>query len=60
MSSNAGGAPRAQLDAFKLLAVFIQHTDSKAEQQSIICLNPQPSSSPDLCDRPFLMISDSA
>jgi hypothetical protein len=31
---------------------------SKAEQQSIICLNPQPSGSPELCDRPFLMISD--
>jgi hypothetical protein len=58
VSSNAGGAPRAQVDAFKLLAVFIQHTDSKAEQQSIICLNSQSSGSPELCDRPFLMIGD--
>ena len=58
VSSVAGGAPRAQVDAFKLLAVFIQHTDSKTEQQSIVCLNPQPSGSPELCDRPFLMISD--
>ena len=34
----AGGAPRAQRDALKLLATFIQHTDSKPEQQRLICL----------------------
>jgi hypothetical protein len=34
----AGGAPRAQRDALKLLAVLVQHTDSKAEQQRLICL----------------------
>lgn len=31
------GATRAQLDAFKLLAVFIQHSDSKPGQQEIVC-----------------------
>jgi len=35
--ANAPGATRAQLDALKLLAVFIQHSDSKAEQQEIVC-----------------------
>ena len=34
-----GGAPRAQRDALALLAVFIQHTDSKAEQQRLLCLD---------------------
>ena len=34
----AGGAPRAQRDALKLLATFIQHTDSKPDQQRLICL----------------------
>ncbi len=34
-----GGAPRAQRDALKLLAVFIQHTDSKPEQQRLICVS---------------------
>jgi hypothetical protein len=34
---NAPGATRAQLDALKLLAVFIQHSDSKPEQQEIVC-----------------------
>ena len=33
----AGGAPRAQRDALKLLAVLVQHTDSKPEQQRLIC-----------------------
>lgn len=36
-SLRASGATRAQLDAFKLAAVFIQHSDSKAEQQEIVC-----------------------
>lgn len=38
----AGGAPRAQRDALKLLAAFIQHTDSKPEQQRLICLPKHP------------------
>jgi hypothetical protein len=33
----AGGAPRAQRDALKLLATLVQHTDSKPEQQRLIC-----------------------
>jgi hypothetical protein len=36
-----GGSPRAQRDALKLLAVLVQHTDSKAEQQRLICLGGQ-------------------
>ena len=35
----AGGAPRAQRDALKLLAVFVQHTDNKAAQQRLVCLD---------------------
>src|SRR5207253_9834313 len=52
----AGGAPRAHRDALKLLAAFVQHTDSKAEQQRLICL-----SDPDeggACPDPFMLISD--
>ena len=37
IGTSAGGATRAQLDAFKLLAVFIQHSDSKPGQQEIVC-----------------------
>src|SRR5258706_195042 len=32
-----GGAPRAQRDALKLLAALLQHTDSKPEQQRLMC-----------------------
>jgi hypothetical protein len=35
----AGGAPRAQRDALKLLAVLIQHADNKAQQQRLSCLD---------------------
>ena len=37
ISQKGGGASRAQIDAFKLLAVFIQHSDSKPGQQEIVC-----------------------
>jgi hypothetical protein len=34
-----GGAPQAHRDALKLLAVFMQHTDSKAAQQRLACVD---------------------
>ena len=34
-----GGAPLAHRDALKLLAVFLQHTDNKPEQQRLVCLD---------------------
>jgi hypothetical protein len=52
-----GGAPREQVDALKLLAVFIQHTDSKPQQQRILCLEGRSDRATE-CRRPFLMISD--
>src|SRR5262249_5962460 len=32
-----GGATRAQVEALELLAVMIQHTDSKPQQQKMVC-----------------------
>jgi hypothetical protein len=56
------GASRAQRDALTLLAVFMQHSDSKPEQQRIVCLDkastPKGTSRATECVRPFLMISD--
>ncbi len=40
----------------KLLAVFIQHTDSKPQQQRIVCL--EASRKERSCDRPLLMLND--
>jgi hypothetical protein len=51
------GAPLAHRDALKLLAVFLQHTDSKPEQQRIVCLDSGDGPE-ETCARPFLMISD--
>jgi hypothetical protein len=51
------GAPpdeRAHRDALKLLAVFVQHTDSKTPQQRLLC----PDGPPKACPDPFLMIHD--
>jgi hypothetical protein len=56
-----GGAPLAHRDALKLLAAMIQHTDSKAEQQRLVCLDtvhglqPQKDGS---CSHTFMMIND--
>lgn len=52
-----GGAPRAQRDALKLLAVLIQHTDTKAVQQRLLCL-PGGLRDNGTCDQPFMMLHD--
>lgn len=52
-----GGATRAQLDAFKLLAVLMQHTDNKPAQQELVCL-PGRTGHDDGCARPFLILRD--
>jgi hypothetical protein len=41
IDADKGGATRAERDALKLLAVFLQHTDSKAVQQRLLCLDPE-------------------
>jgi hypothetical protein len=56
---HTGGAPRAQRDALKLLAVFLQHTDSKAEQQRLLCLGPrEKGEAPEGCALPSMMVHD--
>ena len=54
-----GGASRAERDALTLLAVFMQHTDSKADQQRLVCLSPNeklPAGTP--CAQTFMMVHD--
>jgi hypothetical protein len=53
----SGGAPLEQRDALKLLAVLLQHTDSKREQQRIVCLDEDTTSRAG-CQRPFMLIND--
>jgi hypothetical protein len=56
-----GGAPRAHRDALKLLAVFLQHTDTKPQQQRLVCLDAAPKDGAEdaaPCAKPFMMIND--
>jgi membrane-associated phospholipid phosphatase len=52
-----GGAPVAHRDALKLLAVFLQHTDSKPEQQRLVCLDENDHAG-GRCERPFMLMND--
>ena len=52
-----GGAPRVQIDAMKLLAVFIQHTDNKIINERFVCL-PGGRTERGTCERPFLYMHD--
>ena len=36
-----GGAPRAHVDALRLLAVFLAHWDNKSENQRLVCLSDE-------------------
>jgi hypothetical protein len=53
-------ATKAELDALKLLAVFIQHTDSKPPQQRLGCYkkNLAYEDSGIVCKSPILMVQD--
>jgi hypothetical protein len=57
ISEANGGATRAERDALKLLAVFMQHSDSKPVQQRIVCLDGA-SDKKQRCAEPLMMISD--
>jgi hypothetical protein len=50
-------APRAHLDAFRLLAVFLAHWDNKSENQRLVCL-PMARGPNGRCRSPFALIQD--
>jgi hypothetical protein len=52
------GAPRADLDALRLLAVFLAHWDNKSENQRLVCLDRPGGQMEGPCARPLLMIQD--
>jgi hypothetical protein len=58
IDEQAGGAPLAHRDALKLMAVFLQHTDSKPEQQRLICLGVDELKPGEACARPFMLMQD--
>lgn len=62
VDETAGGAPRAQRDALKLLAVFVQHTDNKPAQQRLLCAEDKAEEKADeksgRCEHPLMMVND--
>lgn len=52
-----GGATKAERDALKLLAVFLQHSDSKPVQQRIICVDDVMGED-GRCATPLMMMQD--
>jgi hypothetical protein len=64
IDAESGGAPRAHREALKLLAVFLQHTDTKPEQQRLICRDLSAAAADGLkaeairCARPYMMLND--
>ena len=57
IDASAGGATPAERDALKLLAVLLQHSDSKPDQQRLVCLDND-TSSQGTCATPLMMIND--
>ena len=53
-----GGAPRAHVDALRLLAVFIAHWDNKSENQRLMCLSEKEWPEGGKCSRPLAMLQD--
>ena len=51
-------ASRADLDAFRLLAVFLAHWDNKDENQDLVCLDDRPRTADGVCERPAVLIQD--
>ena len=52
-----GGSPRSEVDALRLMAVFLAHWDNKAENQQLVCLpgGERPDGS---CAKPFAAFQD--
>ena len=51
-------APRADLDAFRLTAIFLAHWDNKNENQRLVCLDETAPPPDGRCARPLAMIQD--
>ena len=52
-----GGSPRAEVDALRLLAVFLAHWDNKAENQRLVCL-PSGDGPDQQCTQAFAIMQD--
>jgi hypothetical protein len=58
IDAKKGGAPRAHVDALRLLSVFLAHWDNKSENQRLVCISDKDWPEGGKCDRPFAMMQD--
>jgi hypothetical protein len=59
LDPGVGGATRAERDALRLMAVILQHTDSKRDQQRLVCLDQHAKrESPGSCVHTYMLIND--
>lgn len=57
VDESRGGAPRAHVDALRLLAAFLAHWDNKADNQRLVCVSRDwPEGTP--CPEPVLLMQD--
>jgi hypothetical protein len=56
IDAKAGGAPRAHIDALRLIAVLLAHWDNKPENQRLVCLSDSDEHA--TCTQPFLLLQD--
>lgn len=54
IDASRGGATRAEIDALRLMAIFLHHWDNKSANQRLTCAN----SKTDDCAHPLAMIQD--
>ena len=59
IDASAGGASRAEVDALRLMAVFLAHWDNKPPNQRMVCTDdPHGESDNAQCAKPLLMLQD--
>jgi hypothetical protein len=51
-------APRAEVDALRLAAMFLAHWDNKSQNQRLVCLDGPPPGVNARCERPLALIHD--
>jgi hypothetical protein len=58
IDASAGGASRAEVDALRLMAVFLNDWDTKAANQRLICLDTKTAAAGAACAHPFALLQD--
>ena len=59
VSPSKGGASRAEIDALRLMAIFLAHWDNKSTNQRLLCEDGHGGYDPQApCRRPLLMLQD--